>query len=574
MMINPTPNLSNRLNPLTALTRETTGELPLQFICQGTGVFLSLILLASSPIALAHGGHGDEFQGTDTTSESPESIQVDRETVQRLGIKIESASPKHLDVGIKTTGQIETLPNKKVEVTAPISGKVTELLVEPGESVRAGQAVAVLASSELVELRVASAEKRSEALADLKKAQADLQLAQENLKRQQKITAAEIIQAQTEVNVATEQYKRDRELVKQGAIPRRTMLESQAHLAEGKAKLAQATNQQEVVKAENEIKRATAEIEVANSRLQLSNTAYQTRLQQLGTIANAKGLVVVTTPIAGKVSDREVTLGQAFQDAGGKLMTIVNDSRVFATANIYEKDLALVKSGQRVRVKVASLPKRIFTGKIARIGSIVEGETRVVPVQAELDNPSGQLKPGLFAELEIITEQAPTPILAIPSSAVVEANGKNLVYLQNGNAFEAVEVSLGKVSGDLVEVKTGLFAGDLIVTQRAPQLYAQSLRGGNPQKQHSHKTEAPEKTSLSSLMLSQMAQWLPLAVGGVLGGTAFLGGVFWGSRRTRRRLGAVGYGESQELAFPTEAYLDNSPPLRLVEKSEESVEKN
>jgi len=52
--------------------------------------------------------------------------------------------------------------------------------------------------------------------------------------------------------------------------------------------------------------------------------------------ANAKGLVTVTAPISGRVADREVTLGQSFEDAGGKLMTIVND-KVFATANIYEK---------------------------------------------------------------------------------------------------------------------------------------------------------------------------------------------------------------------------------------------
>ncbi len=68
-------------------------------------------------------------------------------------------------------------------------------------------------------------------------------------------------------------------------------------------------------------------------------------------------------------------------------------------------------------------------------------------------------------------------LLAIPSSAVVDANGKKLVYVQNGDAFQPVEVTLGQTSGDMVEVKTGLFEGDLAVTQRAPQLYAQSLRG-------------------------------------------------------------------------------------------------
>jgi membrane fusion protein, heavy metal efflux system len=78
----------------------------------------------------------------------------------------------------------------------------------------------------------------------------------------------------------------------------------------------------------------------------------------------------------------------------------------------------------------------------------------------------------------VLTDRTPTAILAIPTSAVVEANGKKLVYIQNGNAYQSVEVTLGQTSGDMVEVKTGLFEGDLIVTQRAPQLFPQSLRGG------------------------------------------------------------------------------------------------
>ncbi|PMB50861.1 efflux transporter periplasmic adaptor subunit, partial [Fischerella thermalis CCMEE 5205] len=197
---------------------------------------------------------------------------------------------------------------------------------------------------------------------------------------------------------------------------------------------------------------------------------------QLGNSANAKGLVTVTAPISGKVADREVTIGQTFNDAGGKLMTIVNDSRLFATANIYEKDLGKVRNGQRISLKVASMPERNFSGRISRIGTVVEGETRVVPVQAEINNTGGQLKPGMFAELEVLTDQT-SAAMAIPSSAVVDANGKKVVYVQNGNAFQAAEVSLGQTSGDMVEVKSGLFEGDMIVTQRAPQLYAQSLRG-------------------------------------------------------------------------------------------------
>nr|MBA3923013.1 efflux RND transporter periplasmic adaptor subunit [Nostocaceae cyanobacterium] len=172
-----------------------------------------------------------------------------------------------------------------------------------------------------------------------------------------------------------------------------------------------------------------------------------------------------------------------------------------------------------------ALPDRIFTGRIAVIGSVVEGETRVVPVKTQIDNPNGVLKPGMFAELEVLTDKTPTSILAIPSSAVVEANGKKLVYVQSGDAYRASEVNLGQTSGNMVEVKSGLFEGDSVVTQRAPQLYAQSLRGG---------TTPAEKGSTEVHGVSspgtQLPSWL-VGVGGLgLSTVAFIAGM-WAARR-------------------------------------------
>lgn len=524
---------------------------------------LSLVLLATPTAVLAHGGHGNEFQGGTEATQAAGSIQVDTETAKQLGIKVEQVKQQRLAVGIKTTGQIETLPSKQVEVTAPISeATVVELLVEPGAYVTKGQPVAVVSAPALVELRVESQEKLASAQADRKLAQADLKLAQQNLERQRQIAAADIEQARTEVQVAQEQYDRDQELLAARAIPRRTVLESKAHLTEGKAELAKAMSRQEVLDAVAQLKRAQSAVEVAQSRLRLSDDTYQARLQQLGTKANAKGLVTVTAAISGRVADREATLGQSFEDAGGKLMTIVNDSRVYATANIYEKDLGKVKTGQGVSLKVASLPSRTFTGRIAVIGSVVEGETRVVPVKAELDNPGGVLKPGMFAELEVLTDRTPTAILAIKSSAVVEANGKKLVYVQNGNAYQPVEVTLGQTFSDMVEVKSGLFEGDLIVTQRATQLYAQSLRGGNKASEGEHQegeaNQAPSPAKDSANNKEQLPWWLVIPVGGAIAAGTFGAGAFWASRRNKPQQAPT----SARLVYVPEGFPNRSSTLR------------
>ncbi len=518
----------------------------------GAIAFLALTFMTTPATVLAHSGHGEHFQAGSEATEAADSIQVDAQTAKRIGIKVEPVTRKRLAVGIKTTGQIETLPNQKVEVTSPLSqATVVELLVEPGAFVEAGQRVAVLAAPDLVELRVESQEKRAEGEADLQQAQADLKLAQQNLERQQQIAAANIEQARTELKVAQEQYDRDRDLVSAGALPRREMLESQAHLAEGKAQLTASASRQEVLEAQTQLKRARSAVEVAQTRIRLSNATYQTRLQQLGTKANAKGLVTVTAPISGRIADRKATLGQSFEDAGGKLMTIVNDRRVFAIANIYEKDLDKINPGQQVSVKIASQQGSTFTGRITTIGSIVEGETRVVPVKAEVDNSSRALKPGMFAEIAVLTDQTPKAILAIPSSAVVEANGKQIVYIQNGNTFQPAEVTLGQISGEMVEVKSGLFEGDLVVTQRAPQLYAQSLRVGSSPKA-GEKNEASPQTAAKAKTNIPMSWWLIGAVGGAgIAGAAFVAGTLWSNRRTGQQ------------AITSVACADNHPGDRV-----------
>ncbi|GAB1543861.1 efflux RND transporter periplasmic adaptor subunit [Scytonema sp. NUACC21] len=520
--------------------------------CCSTTV-LSFLLLLSPTVVFAHAGHGNEFQGGETATGTT-FIQVEAETAKRIGLKVEPVKRQRLAVGIKTTGQIETLPSQKVEVTTPISGaKVVELLVEPGAFVKKGQPVAVLTSPDLVTLRVESQEKLAQGQADLQSSLADLKRAQENYKRYQEIAAAEIAEAQSQVAFAQEKYDKDKELADSGALPRRNALESQTQLAQAKAELTKASSRRDVIEAENQLKRAQAAVDVAKSRINLSNSAYETRLQQLGNQANEKGLVTVTAPISGKISDREATLGQSFEDAGGKLMTIANDSRVFATANIYEQDLSKVRTGQRVNIKVASVPNRTFTGKIAVVGAVVEGDTRVVPVKAEINNPGGVLKPGMFAELEVLTNQALSANLAVPSSAVVEANGKQQVYVQSGNTYQPVEVTLGQTSGDMVEVKTGLFEGDLVVTQRATQLYAQSLRGGGKTGERESK-EAGEQRASSN---SSMPLWLGVGGGGAIATLAFMAGAFWSDRRTKPQPSAKFSVLPEEAPTEPPQWIDN-----------------
>jgi membrane fusion protein, heavy metal efflux system len=505
--------------------------------------FLLLLLLATPLRVLAHGGHGNEFQGGSHPAQSADAIQVDTDTAKRLGLKVEPVSRQRLAFGIKTTGQIESLPNQQVEVTTPVRGTVTRLLVQPGDQVSASQAVAIMTSPELAELRTTALDRRSEAIGSTQQAQADLRLAQQNYDQQQRIAATDIAQARTQLSFAQEQFDKDRELAANGALPRRTFLESETKLAAATAALTKAESRLEVSEAAAQLRRAESAVQVAQSQVQLSAETYQTRLRQLGANANQDGTLTITAPISGIVADRETTTGESGEDAGKKVMTIINGSSVQVSANIYEKDLDRIQSGQRVQINVASLPNRTFTGKISVIGSIVQGETRVLPVKAQLDNPNSVLKPGMFAELEVLTDRTPVAMLTIPKSALVTTNDKKtIVFVQNGTAFQPTEITLGRESGEFVEVKNGLFDGDQIVAQRANQLYAQSLRGGSqPADDHGETESAPVSNPQPAI-----PWWVGIPVGGAIMAGTFGAGMVWANRRNRKTFAPPSNGHPHE----------------------------
>jgi cobalt-zinc-cadmium efflux system membrane fusion protein len=491
------------------------------------GTCLSLVLLVNpllNPVViLAHAGHGDEFGHGDAIA-NPSAIEIDQNTAQKVGIKVESVSKKTMAIAIKATGQIEPLPDGKVKVTSPIKGTLISLLVQPGDKVEAGQVVAVLSSPELTDLRVNALEKQTDAVASVQEAIANLQFAKQNYGNQQQIVEAELRQAETELKIDQERYDRDRELLASGAIARRQFQESESRFLAAKSNLSKASGRLPLLEAAAQVTKAEAMLEAAQSKVELSGSAYAARLRQLDSKADANGTVTIVAPISGVVSDREATIGEGFEEAGKPIMSIMNDRRVFATANIFEKDINRIKIGQKINVTVAgTLTNSKLQGTITTIGSVIAGEQRVIPVKAEINNANGQLKAGMFAELELLTSQALNPVIAIPAIAVVDVQGKKLVYVQNGKSFEPTEVTLGQVSDGFVEVKSGLFEGDRIVTEGAPLLYAQSLRG-NPNK------AAAEEAKVDSNKALSLPWWSFLIATGIVG-SAVYGGYWLGKRK-------------------------------------------
>jgi membrane fusion protein, heavy metal efflux system len=325
-------------------------------------------------------------------------------------------------------------------------------------------------------------------------------------------------------------------------------------------------NQKSVVEANAQVQKSTAAITAAQTQLRLSDASYRGLLAQLGNRANAQGIVAITAPIDGTIAGTEITLGQSVADPGVKLMTITDDRQVLVTANIYERDLGRIKIGQQVSVKVPGAGNKLFSGQISRIGTAVDPQSRVVAVQSTLANSDGSLKAGTFAEIKLATSQVTAPVVVIPASAVVEANSEKLVYVKSGDGYQPTTVTLGQTVGDLVEVKTGLFAGDSVVTQRAPQLYAQSLKS-KPASEHGDVKPAVSSQSPVSQIPPYLIWSLVPAVG-MVGGGAFL----LGKRSERNAISSMDLIESgeelPELPAAEILVLEEATDDRVHSKSE------
>jgi len=173
-----------------------------------------------------------------------------------------------------------------------------------------------------------------------------------------------------------------------------------------------------------------------------------------------------------------VTPGQSVGgDASQVLFTVADLDRLQVVADVYERDLALVKVSQVARVNVEAYPDLDFAAVVASIGDVVDPNTRTIKVRAWVDNQDHRLKPEMFARLRLDVGDA-NPFLTIPREAVVEVDGKHFVYLvESADKYVRRAVRVTSISPDLVRVLEGLSPGQRIVTKGAVLVKGQEVRG-------------------------------------------------------------------------------------------------
>jgi len=172
--------------------------------------------------------------------------------------------------------------------------------------------------------------------------------------------------------------------------------------------------------------------------------------------------ISIHSPITGVVIDKRVNEG-SHVSAGALLYRVVDPSRVWVLAEIFEQDLPHITLGQQVQVTLPIATAEPLVGEVAYIYPTVSTETRTVKVRVELDNPDGVLRPGMFASLGFEVELGDH--LAVPTDAVIYTGPRRLVFVDKGEGrLRPVEVQIGVRTEDWIIITDGLTEGDEVVS--------------------------------------------------------------------------------------------------------------
>jgi len=207
-------------------------------------------------------------------------------------------------------------------------------------------------------------------------------------------------------------------------------------------------------------------------------------------IAEIPPTVEVPSPLTGVVLERSVTVGETI-DPAKQLFHVADLTHLLAEAEVYETDLGAVRRRQAARVRVASFPDRVFTGRVVRLADAIEPDRRTLRIWIEvLNTPDLKLKPEMFAQVNLIVASSGATV-AVPNEAVQAQGPERFVFVQNGNDFVRQNVLIGERDDRYTAIRSGVVEGDEVVTRGAVELATLSSQpvGGGVQdesKPHAH----------------------------------------------------------------------------------------
>jgi len=401
----------------------------------------------------------------------------------------------------RVPGRIQYNQNRRLDVKLPVAGVVVSVLVQPGQRVKSGDHLALLASTEVglarAEVTTAAAEldlanREAEWASQVSGNLAELA---EQLAGHPEMSAIErdfdqrtlgshrdlVLSSYSKLLVAQQVADSTESVAATGGVSGLLARERKSAREVAAAQFKSALEQSLFDASQDKVRTAAAR-ESARQRVAVREQNLKLLLGPYAEISGesrdaASSELVLRAPIDGIVDARPVTDGSQFS-ASQLLFTLTNPDTLWVSAHIYDREWALLNELEvkQVSVEAPAVPDAKISARMLFVSASTSSETGSVPLVAEFEN-SGQFKPGMFAWVSIPVS-TPREVLAVPAAAVSRHDGKDFVFVEESpGKYRRVDVELGPAAADAIEVESGLQGGEKVVDRGVFVLKSEMLLG-------------------------------------------------------------------------------------------------
>jgi membrane fusion protein, heavy metal efflux system len=339
------------------------------------------------------------YTSSESKADTAELFSVPQD--QLAHIKIASVEKSNFPRVLRFTGSVAYNAFKTTPVFSPVGGPVQEILVTPGQVVKAGQPLLTVTSPDYSVARSA------------------------------------YIKAKSVFLLADKNYDRAKDLYEHKAIAERDLQQAQSD-------------------------RAAAQADLVSSEDALRAVGIKDPESVLKNASVSSGATPVPAPVSGEIVDRLVGPGQLLQAGTTQCFTISDMNTVWVLMNVYQSDLAYVRPGDEVEISTDAYPQK-FHGKVSYVAAALDPTTRTLQARIVTQNPGDKLKNNMYVTATVQAGAVKNALTVPDSSVLRDTENEPFVYvLQGNNQFARRVVSVTEGGNGRTIITTGLKEGEKI----------------------------------------------------------------------------------------------------------------
>lgn len=355
------------------------------------------------------------------------SSNTDKVSVEAIKADIgKMASKKSFNASLETS--------QEGDISSKLAGKVTQVLFQDGQTVSIGQTLVKLDDTDIRN--------------NIKSSEAQLVAAEAQLKAAESTASSaqlEVNKPQIDLETAQNNYNRTKALYDQGAATKVDFENAQAQLKT----------------AQSALESAKASAQASSSSVETQRANIQTAQTNLDNAKESLKDTVITAPTSGIITGKNINVGQYISPGTilGKVETI---SPIYAVIDIRESNLSYVKPGAKVKFKLDGDNLKEYDGAVKSIDGAADPASRAFKCKVQIDNKDGKLKPGVFGNVEIATNETKKAI-TVPLKAIGGTEGNYYVFIDDNGVAKKQNITIGEFDKDNVEIKSGIQAGNYVI---------------------------------------------------------------------------------------------------------------